>query len=73
MIEADFFCAFGLLYSAVVCLVSMLIFRWMDAKPGLEGMGEFLVIAWIGLTMSVLAWMKVWMVSAHTFIHEQCA
>jgi hypothetical protein len=27
-------------------------------------MGEFLVIAWICFTMSGLAWMKVWMVSA---------
>jgi len=64
MIEADFFCVFGLLYSAAVCLISTLIFRWVDLKPGWEEMGEFLAIVWLGLTMGGLAWMKVWMVSA---------
>jgi hypothetical protein len=63
MIEADLFCAFGLLYSATVCLVSALIFQWLDLKPGWDGVGDFLVIAWIGVSMSGLAWMKVWMVS----------
>ena len=63
MIEADLFCVFGLLYSAAVCLVSTLIFRWLDLKPGWDGVGDFLVIAWIGVAMSGLAWMKVWMVS----------
>ena len=63
MLEADLFCVFGLLYSAAVCLASTLIFRWLDLKPGWDGVGDFLVIAWIGVTMSGLAWMKVWMVS----------
>ncbi|KAF8798745.1 hypothetical protein BYT27DRAFT_7122602 [Phlegmacium glaucopus] len=61
MIEADLFCFFGLLYSAAVCLLSTLIFRWVDPKSGWEGMGVFLAIVWLGLTMSGLAWMKVWM------------
>ena len=68
MIEADLFCVFGLLYSAAVCLVSMFIFQWIDTKPGWEGMGEFLVIVWIGITMSGLAWMKVWMVSVQVLL-----
>lgn len=66
MIEADLFCVFGLLYSAAVCLASTLIFRWIDLKPGWDGVGDFLVIAWIGVAMSGLAWMKVWMVSSQT-------
>lgn len=61
MIEADLFCVFGLLYSAAVCLASTLIFRWIDPKPGWDGVGDFLVIVWIGVTMSGLAWLKVWM------------
>jgi hypothetical protein len=62
MIEADLFFLFGLFYSALVCLTSMSMFWWLEGKPGWEWAGDFVAIAWIGLSMSLLAWLKVWMV-----------
>jgi len=63
MIEADLFCLFGLLYSAFVCLTSMSMFWWLELQPGWEWLGDFVAIAWIGVSMSLLTWLKVWMVS----------
>jgi len=63
MIEADLFYLFGLFYSAFVCLTSMSMFWWLERKPGWEWAADFVAIAWIGLSMSILAWLKVWMVS----------
>ncbi|KAJ7762513.1 Fusaric acid resistance protein-like-domain-containing protein [Mycena metata] len=61
MVEADLYCFMGLVYSAFVCLSSMTVFWWLETKPGWEWLADVLVIAWIGVSMSVLAWMKVWM------------
>ncbi|KAF8161056.1 Fusaric acid resistance protein-like-domain-containing protein [Crassisporium funariophilum] len=72
MIEADLFCIFGLLYSATVCLVTMSMFWWLELKPGWEWMGDLVAIVWIGLSMSGLAWMKVWM-AIKFFIHLRIA
>ncbi|KAJ6594590.1 Fusaric acid resistance protein-like-domain-containing protein [Mycena capillaripes] len=63
MVEADLYCLVGLLYSAFVCLASMTMFWWLETKPGWEWLADFLVIAWIGVSMSIVAWMKVWMAS----------
>ncbi|KAJ7673046.1 hypothetical protein DFH06DRAFT_1319261 [Mycena polygramma] len=63
MVEADLYCLMGLLYSAFVCLASMTMFWWLETKPGWEWLADFLVIVWIGVSMSVVAWMKVWMAS----------
>jgi hypothetical protein len=62
MVEADLYCFMGLMYSAFVCLASMSMFWWLERKPGWEWLADFLVIAWIGVSMSIVAWMKVWMV-----------
>lgn len=62
MIEADLFCTFGVFYSAFVSLASMSMFWWLELKPGWEWLADVLVILWIGVSMSFLAWMKVWMV-----------
>jgi hypothetical protein len=64
MIEADLFCLFGLVYSAFVCLTSMSLYWWLELKPGWEWLGDFVAVVWIGVCMSLLAWLKVWMVSA---------
>lgn len=69
MVEADMFCLFGLLYSAVVCLVSMSMFWWFEVQPGWEWLADFVALAWIGFSVGALAWMKVWMVSITTY-HE---
>ncbi|KAJ7141111.1 Fusaric acid resistance protein-like-domain-containing protein [Mycena epipterygia] len=63
MVEADLYCFMGLMYSAFVCLASMTMFWWLETKPGWEWLADILVIAWIGVSMSIVAWMKVWMAS----------
>ncbi|KAF8906326.1 Fusaric acid resistance protein-like-domain-containing protein [Mucidula mucida] len=52
MLEADLFCLFGVVYAAFVCLSSMSMFWWF---------GDLVAILWVGVSMSFLAWMKVWM------------
>nr|GAT47657.1 predicted protein [Mycena chlorophos] len=63
MVEADLFCLMGLVFSAALCLSSMTLFWWLERKPGWEWLADFLVIALIGIGMSLVAWMKVWMAS----------
>ncbi|KAF8973312.1 hypothetical protein BDZ97DRAFT_1780768 [Flammula alnicola] len=72
MIEADLFCLFGVLYAAVVCLVSMSMFWFLEVRPGWEWMADFVAIAWIALSMSILAWMKVWMANPSPFPISLC-
>lgn len=62
MLEADFFCLVGLLYSAFVCLSSMSLFWWLELQPGWEWLGDLVAIVWIGVSMSGVAWAKVWLV-----------
>lgn len=62
MIEADVYCLAGLLYSAFVCLSSMSLFWWLELSPGWEWLGDAVAILWIGVSMSFVAWTKVWMV-----------
>ncbi|KAE9403103.1 hypothetical protein BT96DRAFT_990562 [Gymnopus androsaceus JB14] len=61
MIEADFYCIFGVVYSAFICLSSMTMFWWLDVQPGWEWLADVLAITWVGVGMSFLAWMKVYM------------
>ncbi|KAF8906572.1 Fusaric acid resistance protein-like-domain-containing protein [Gymnopilus junonius] len=61
MVEADMFCLFGLLYAAVVCLVSMSMFWWFEVQPGWEWLADSVALAWIGFSVGTLAWMKLWM------------
>lgn len=67
MLEADLYCLCGLLYSSFVCLSTMTMFWWLEMKPGWEWLGDVLVIVWIGVSMSFVAWMKVYMVSRDVF------
>ncbi|KAG6812597.1 hypothetical protein H0H92_001948 [Tricholoma furcatifolium] len=61
MIEADIFCLVGLLFAAFVCLSSMNMFWWLELSPGWEWLGDLVAILWIGLSMSIVSWCKVWM------------
>ncbi|KAF7325068.1 ArAE-2 domain-containing protein [Mycena kentingensis (nom. inval.)] len=61
MVEADLFCLMGVVFSGFLCLSSMGLFWWLEQKPGWEWLADFLVIALLGVGMSVVAWMKVWM------------
>ncbi|KAF5337644.1 hypothetical protein D9758_013030 [Tetrapyrgos nigripes] len=61
MVEADVFCMFGLFYAAAVCLSCMSVFWWLEGMPGYEWVGDIFAVVWVGLAMSLLAWLKVWM------------
>ncbi|CDO69695.1 hypothetical protein BN946_scf184851.g83 [Trametes cinnabarina] len=61
MVEADVFCMMGLLFATVVSLSSMSVYWFFELQPGLEWLADVLVLLMIGLGMSVVAWMKVWM------------
>ncbi|KAJ7678691.1 hypothetical protein B0H17DRAFT_102075 [Mycena rosella] len=64
MLEADLYCFVGLVYSAFVSLSSMAVFWWLEKQPGWEWLANVLVIVWIGVSMSLVAWTKVWMASS---------
>jgi hypothetical protein len=61
MVEADTYCLMGLLFAAFVSLTSMSGFWWFEVQPGYEWLADTIVIFWVGLSMSIVAWMKVWM------------
>ena len=61
MLEADLFCFLGLAYVAFVSLVSMTFFWFFEVQPGWEWLADFFVLFWIGLAMSIVVWMKVWL------------
>ncbi|KAG5735641.1 hypothetical protein E4T56_gene6971 [Termitomyces sp. T112] len=61
MIEANIFCLMGLFYAALMCISSMKTLRWLELSPGWERLGNFVAIIWIGVSMSILSWFKVWM------------
>lgn len=61
MVEADLFCLLGLAWSAFICLGSMSMFWWLELKPGWEWLADVFVLIWIGLGMTTVAWMKVYM------------
>ncbi|TCD61379.1 hypothetical protein EIP91_008533 [Steccherinum ochraceum] len=61
MLEADLFCFLGLMYVAFVSLASMSFFWFFEVHPGWEWAADFFVLFWVGLAMSGVAWLKVWM------------
>lgn len=61
MVEADIYCLLGLGWASFVSLGSMAMFWWLDVKPGWEWLADVIAIVWIGLGMTVVAWMKIWM------------
>jgi hypothetical protein len=64
MVEADVFFILGVVYAAAVSLTAMGVYWWLEHKPGLEWLGDVLVIFWVGICMSLLAFAKTWMVCA---------
>ena len=61
MLEADKYCLMGLLFAAFVSLSSMSMFWFFEVRAGWEWLADALVILWIGVGMSLVAWMKLWM------------
>jgi hypothetical protein len=63
MIEADLYVLLGLVYTSVISLAAMAMYWFFELKPGWEWLADLIVITWIGISMSVIAFLKVWMVS----------
>ncbi|RPD58687.1 hypothetical protein L227DRAFT_504933 [Lentinus tigrinus ALCF2SS1-6] len=61
MVEADVFCMMGLVFATLVSLSSMSVYWFFELQPGWEWLADALVLSMIGLGMSSVAWMKVWM------------
>ncbi|KAI0765646.1 Fusaric acid resistance protein-like-domain-containing protein [Trametes elegans] len=61
MVEADVFCFMGLLFATFVSLTSMTVYWFFELQPGWEWLADVLVLCMIGVGMSAVAWMKVWM------------
>ncbi len=61
MFEADVFCTMGLLFATFVSLTSMSVYWFFELQSGYEWLADCLVLLMIGVGMSTVAWMKVWM------------
>ncbi|KAI5117857.1 hypothetical protein M0805_007700 [Coniferiporia weirii] len=61
MLEADLYCLLGLAWASFISLGSMWMFWWIDVIPGWEWLADVIAIVWIGLGMTAVAFMKVWM------------
>lgn len=61
MLEANFFCSMGLVFASFVSLGSMGMYWFFEVQSGWEWLADTLVILWIGLGISTLAWTKLWM------------
>ncbi|THH14901.1 hypothetical protein EW146_g5493 [Bondarzewia mesenterica] len=61
MVEADRYCLMGLAFAAFISLGSMNMYWWFEVKHGWEWLADILAILWIGVGMTFMAWMKLWM------------
>ena len=61
MVEADIYCLMGLVFATFVSLSSMSVYWFFEHQSGLDWLADLLVLLMIGLGMSAVAWMKVWM------------
>lgn len=60
MIEADIYCLMGLAFASFVSLGSMSTYWALEPHAGWEWLADTLVIMWIGVGMSLVAWFKLW-------------
>lgn len=61
MLEADGYFLLGVVYSGLITMGSAAIYWWLEPKPGLEWLADASVLLWVGLGMSGVSWMKVFM------------
>ena len=59
--EADLYCLLGVGWAAFISLGSMAMFSWLENHEGLPFLADVIVIFWIGIGMTVVAFMKQWM------------
>ncbi|CUA66706.1 putative membrane protein YGL140C [Saccharomyces cerevisiae S288c] [Rhizoctonia solani] len=60
MIEADMFCLLGAAFASFASLMATDSFWFFEVQPGWEWLADFLVLAWLGLAMTLIAWSKLW-------------
>jgi hypothetical protein len=60
MIESDIYCVMGLGFASFVSLGSMYTYWTFEKHAGWEWLADTLVLLWIGVGMSLVAWFKLW-------------
>ncbi|KAI0058126.1 hypothetical protein BV25DRAFT_1811380 [Artomyces pyxidatus] len=61
MVEADLYCILGLAFATIISLGSMNVYWAFELQPGWEWLADILALTWIGIGMSLVAWVKLWM------------
>ncbi len=60
MIESDIYCVMGLGFASFISLGSMYMYWTLEPHAGWEWLADALVLIWIGVGMSMVAWFKLW-------------
>jgi hypothetical protein len=60
MLEADIYCVMGLGFASVISLGSMSTYWALESHAGWEWLADSLVLIWICVGMSLVAWFKLW-------------
>lgn len=60
MLEADIYCVMGLGFASVISLGSMYTYWALESHAGWEWLADSLVLIWICVGMSLVAWFKLW-------------
>jgi hypothetical protein len=60
MLEADIYCIMGLAFASFISLGSMYTYWSIEPHPGWEWLADALVLLWVGIGMSMVAWFKLW-------------
>ncbi|KAI0250127.1 Fusaric acid resistance protein-like-domain-containing protein [Lactifluus subvellereus] len=60
MLEADIYCVMGLAFASFISLGSMYTYWALEPHAGWEWLADALVLLWIGVGMSMVAWFKLW-------------
>ncbi|KAG8758649.1 hypothetical protein FRC14_007704 [Serendipita sp. 396] len=60
MFEADVFCLMGVFFALFITCASILSSWIIDNHPLLEWLGDLTILTWIGIAITVISWMKVW-------------
>ncbi|KAH9053366.1 Fusaric acid resistance protein-like-domain-containing protein [Lactarius vividus] len=60
MLEADIYCVMGLGFASFISLGSMYTYWALEPHAGWEWLADSLVLIWIFVGMSLVAWFKLW-------------
>ncbi|KAH9023559.1 hypothetical protein EDB83DRAFT_2429280 [Lactarius deliciosus] len=60
MLEADIYCVMGLGFASFISLGSMYTYWALEPHAGWEWLADSLVLIWIFIGMSLVAWFKLW-------------